>query len=113
MTKIANNYFSSRKNLEQQKCRASKNKMSGIDRNVILQYALFNLEILPEPNLEIALKWQLIGAALDIDGAAEARDETAAELTQDTILEVQKETTTMFQTDDLATRFAVQPASDP
>jgi len=83
------------------------------NRNVILQYALFNLEILPEPNLEIALKWQLIGAALDIDGAAEARDETAAELTQDIILEVQKETTTMFQTDDLATRFAVQPASDP
>ena len=83
------------------------------NRNVILQYALFNLEILPEPNLEIALKWQLIGAALDIDGAAEARDETAAELTQDIILEDQKETTTMFQTDDLATRFAVQPASDP
>ena len=83
------------------------------NRNVILQYALFNLEILPEPNLETALKWQLIGAALDIDGAADARNETAAQLTQDVILQVQQETTTLFQTEDLVARFAVQPASKP
>ena len=83
------------------------------DRNVILQYALFNLEVLPEPNLETALKWQLIGAALDIDGAADARDETAAQLTQDVILQVQQETTALFQTEDLVARFAVQPASKP
>ena len=83
------------------------------ERSAILQYGLFNLEILEEPNFETALKWQLIGAALDIKGAADARDVTAAQLTQDVILRVQQETTAVFQTEDLAARFAVQPTSKP
>ena len=78
-------------------------------RDAILQYALFNLEVLPEPDLETALRWQLIAAALDIEGAAEKRNETAAQLAQDVILQVQRETTEFFRVEDLITRFAYLP----
>jgi hypothetical protein len=55
------------------------------------------------------LRWQLIAAALDIEGAAEKRNETAAQLTQDVILQVQRETTEFFRAEDLVTRFAYLP----
>jgi hypothetical protein len=74
-----------------------------------LQYALFNLEVLPEPDFETALRWQLVAAALDIAGAADERNETAAQLTPDVILQVQRETTEFFQAEDLVNRFAYLP----
>jgi hypothetical protein len=78
-------------------------------REAILQYAFFNLEVLPEPDFETALRWQLVAAALDIAGAADERNETAAQLTPDVILQVQRETTEFFQAEDLVNRFAYLP----
>ena len=78
-------------------------------RDAILQYATFNLEVLLEPDFETALRWQLIAAALDIAGAADKRNETAAQLTPDVILQVQRQTTEFFQAEDLVTRFAYFP----
>lgn len=80
------------------------------ERAAILQYARFRTEFLEEPDLETALKWQMIGAALSIPGALEARDETADTLDIATIVEIQAAATQMFMQEDLPARFAPPPA---
>ena len=78
------------------------------NREAILQYARFNLDFLAEPDFQIALRWQLIAAALDINGASELRDQTAEQMIPEDVLLVQQETSELFKTDDLAARFAVK-----
>ena len=78
------------------------------NREAILQYARFNLDFLAEPDFQIALRWQLIAAALDINGASELRDQTAEQMVPEDVLLVQQETSELFKTDDLAARFAVK-----
>jgi uncharacterized protein len=46
----------------------------------MLEMAGVMIELLPEPDVETAFVWQSLAAALDVTGAAEARDATGAAL---------------------------------
>lgn len=65
-----------------------------IDRGegrAMLELSGVYLEVLPEPDLQQGLVWQALAAALDVPGAAEARDTTGARLTAEDRLAAEAE----------------------
>lgn len=55
------------------------------------------LEVLPEPDLKQGLVWQALAAALDVPGAAEARDTTGARLSAEDRLAAEAEAVKTLQ----------------
>lgn len=76
------------------------------DSAAIAQFVDFCLEHLEEPDTQAALIWALIGAALDLPGAAARRDEIAGSVEVGDLLEAQAAAAAMFEAERLWARFA-------
>jgi TPR repeat protein len=83
-----------------------KEKLAQGNRRTILQYVVFNQTIVPEPDLETAYLWALIGAALGIPNADLLRDSMVEELDPDTIESAQENAKTLFEEQKMATLFS-------
>lgn len=83
-----------------------QDRLSRGDSAAIMQYAQFNQAILTRPDLETAYIWTLIGAALNIDQAAQTRNEIEAMLELRVILSAQEAARAMFVDQDMASLFA-------
>lgn len=72
-----------------------------IDRGegrAMLELSGVYLEVLPEPDLQTGLVWQALAAALDVPGAAEARDTTGARLSAEDRLAAEAEAVKVLST---------------
>lgn len=83
-----------------------KERLAQGNRRTILQYIVFNQTIIPEPDLETAYLWALIGAALGIPNADFLRDTMVNELDPDTIETAQDNASTLFEDQNMATLFS-------
>ncbi|WP_439143578.1 hypothetical protein [Planktotalea sp.] len=83
-----------------------KEQLAKGNRRTILQYIVFNQTIIPEPNLEAAYLWALIGSALGIPNANLLRDTVFNELDSETIETAQENARTLFEEQDMATLFS-------
>lgn len=76
------------------------------DAAAIAQFVDFCLDHLEEPDTQAALIWALVGAALDLPGAAARRDGIAGMVGMDDLLEAQAAAADMFTADRLWARFS-------
>jgi hypothetical protein len=83
-----------------------RDRLSRGDREAIMQFVVFNRTILERPDLETAYIWSLIGAALGVQPAIEARDEIARELESRIILSAQDMARQMFLDQDMGSLFS-------
>jgi hypothetical protein len=79
------------------------------DREAIMQFVVFNRTILERPDLETAYIWSLIGAALGVQLAVEARDEISTELEVRIILSAQDMAHQMFLDQNMGSLFSSNP----
>ena len=82
-----------------------QSRLDAGDRDAIAEFAEFNLTLMTEPDYGAAYMWYSIGSALNIDGAEQARDAAAANMTQEDIATLQAKTGTLFSEKGLAQRF--------
>ena len=76
------------------------------NRQSIVQYIVFNKTILPEPDMETAYLWALIGSALGIPNADVLRDSAYKELDAEVIETVQEKARTLFEEQEMASLFS-------
>lgn len=80
-----------RKDLAQRLMDALQPRIDKGEGRAMLELAAVYLEVLPEPDLIKGLVWQALAAALDVPGAAEARETTGARLTAEDRLTAEAE----------------------
>jgi len=83
-----------------------KEQLDKGNRRTILQYVVFNQTVIPEPNLEAAYLWALIGSALGVPNASILRDTIVTELDADTIEATQENARTLFDEQEMTTLFS-------
>ena len=83
-----------------------RDRLSRGDRKAIMQFVVFNRTILERPDLETAYIWSLIGAALGVQLATEARDEISTELEARIILSAQDMARQMFLDQNMGSLFS-------
>lgn len=83
-----------------------RDRLSRGDREAIMQFIVFNRTILEKSDLETAYIWSLIGAALGVQLAIEARDEISMELEARIILSTQDMARQMFLDQDMGSLFS-------
>jgi hypothetical protein len=83
-----------------------RDRLSRGDREAIMQFVVFNRTILERPDLETAYVWSLIGAALGVQPAIEARDEIATEMEDRIIQSAQDMARQMFLDQDMGSLFS-------
>jgi hypothetical protein len=86
-----------------------RDRLSRGDREAIMQFVVFNRTILERPDLETAYIWSLIGAALGVQLAVEARDEISTELEARIILSAQDMAHQMFLDQNMGSLFSSNP----
>jgi hypothetical protein len=86
-----------------------RGRLSRGDREAIMQFVVFNRTILERPDLETAYIWSLIGAALGVQLAIEARDEISTELEARIILSAQDMAHQMFMDQNMGSLFSSNP----
>jgi hypothetical protein len=86
-----------------------RGRLSRGDREAIMQFVVFNRTILERPDLETAYIWSLIGAALGVQLAIEARDEISTELEARIILSAQDMAHQMFLDQNMGSLFSSNP----
>ena len=89
-----------------------RDRLSRGDREAIMQFVVFNRTILEKPDLETAYIWSLIGAALGVKLAIEARDEISMELEARIILSAQDMAHQMFLDQDMGSLFSSERLAD-
>ena len=89
-----------------------RDRLSRGDREAIMQFVVFNQTILEKPDLETAYIWSLIGAALGVKLAIEARDEISMELEAQIILSAQDMAHQMFLDQDMGSLFSSERLAD-
>jgi len=72
----------------------------------------YKSEILPKPDFQSAYVWSLIGAALDLQDAAQMRDQFAEDLDPKTIATAQDTARAMFQEQNMTALFRSQDDVD-
>jgi hypothetical protein len=83
-----------------------RDRLSQGDREAIMQFVAFNRTILERPDLETAYIWSLIGAALGVQLAIEARDELYTEFEARIILSAQDKAHQMFLDQNMGSLFS-------
>ena len=86
-----------------------RDRLSRGDREAIMQFVVFNRTILERPDLETAYVWSLIGAALSVKLAIEAREEISTELETRIILSAQDRAHQMFLDQNMGLLFSSKP----
>ena len=66
------------------------------DRSAVMKIARYYQQVEGEPDMGQAYTWYAVAAALDIEGAAEARDEAFDDVDEADIVDLQEEATTLF-----------------
>jgi hypothetical protein len=89
-----------------------RDRLSRGDREAIMQFVVFNRTILERPDLETAYIWSLIGAALGVQLAIEAREEISTELEARIILSAQDMARQMFLDQDMGSLFSSERLAD-
>jgi hypothetical protein len=85
-----------------------RDRLSQGDREAIMQFVAFNRTILERPDQETAYIWSLIGAALGVQLAIEARDEISTELESRIILSAQDRAHQMFLDQNMGSLFSLE-----
>lgn len=83
-----------------------RDRLTQGDREAIMQFVAFNRTILERPDQETAYIWSLIGAALGVQLAIEARDELSTELEARIILSAQDMAHQMFLDQNMGSLFS-------
>ena len=86
-----------------------RGRLSRGDHEAIMQFVVFNRTILDRPDLETAYIWSLIGAALGVQLAIEARDKISTELEARIILSAQDMAHQMFLDQNMGSLFSSNP----
>ena len=68
------------------------------EKPAVMQFARFHAELSEEADYERAYIWYSIAAAIGLDGALEARDDTRGDVDEEKIVELQVEAGTIFET---------------
>ena len=68
------------------------------EKPAVMQFARFHAELTDEADYERAYIWYSIAAAIGLDGAFEARDDTRGDIDEEKIVELQVEAGTIFET---------------
>jgi TPR repeat protein len=68
------------------------------EKPAVMQLARFHAELREEADYEQAYIWYSIAAAIGLDGAFEARDDTRGDVDEEKIVELQVEAGTIFET---------------
>ena len=68
------------------------------EKPAVMQFARFHAELRDEADYEQAYIWYSIAAAIGLDGAFEARDDTRGDIDEEKIVELQVEAGTIFET---------------
>ena len=68
------------------------------EKAALMQFARFHAELLDEADFERAYIWYSIAAAVGLEGAFEARDDTLSEVEEEKIMELQVEAGMIFET---------------
>ena len=68
------------------------------EKPAVMQFARFHAELRDEADYERAYIWYSIAAAIGLDGALEARDDTRGDVDEEKIVELQVEAGTIFET---------------
>ena len=68
------------------------------EKPAVMQFARFHAELRDEADYERAYIWYSIAAAIGLDGAFEARDDTRGDIDEEKIVELQVEAGTIFET---------------
>ena len=68
------------------------------EKPAVMQFARFHAELRDEADYERAYIWYSIDAAIGLDGAFEARDDTRGDIDEEKIVELQAEAGTIFET---------------
>lgn len=68
------------------------------EKPAVMQFARFHAELREEVDYERAYIWYSIAAAIGLDGAFEARDDTRGDVDEEKIVELQVEAGTIFET---------------
>ena len=68
------------------------------EKPAVMQFARFHAELREEADYEQAYIWYSIAAAIGLDGAFEARDDTRGDIDEEKIVELQAEAGTIFET---------------
>ena len=68
------------------------------EKPAVMQFARFHAELREEADYERAYIWYSIAAAIGLDGAFEARDDTRGDVDEEKIVELQVEAGTIFET---------------
>ena len=68
------------------------------EKPAVMQFARFHAELREEADYERAYIWYSIAAAIGLDGAFEARDDTRGDIDEEKIVELQLEAGTIFET---------------
>ena len=68
------------------------------EKPAVMQFARFHAELREEADFERAYIWYSIAAAIGLDGAFEARDDTRGDVDEEKIVELQVEAGTIFET---------------
>jgi hypothetical protein len=66
------------------------------DKDAVMQFARYHLEIAEEPDYQQAYFWYSIAAAIGIDGSLQARDEAAENLDAELVIGTQEEARSTF-----------------
>jgi hypothetical protein len=85
-----------------------RDRLSQGDREAIMQFVAFNRTILERPDQKTAYIWSLIGAALGVQLAIEARDEISTELEARIILSAQDRAHQMFLDQNMGSLFSLE-----
>ncbi len=68
------------------------------EKPAVMQFARFHAELRDEADYERAYIWYSIAAAIGLDGAFEARDDTRGDIDEEKIVDLQVEAGTIFET---------------
>ncbi len=68
------------------------------EKPAVMQFAQFHAELLADADYERAYIWYSIAAAIGLEGAFEARDDTRGDIDEEKIVELQVEAGTIFET---------------
>tara|TARA_B100000575_G_scaffold278768_1_gene266419 strand:- start:190 stop:819 length:630 start_codon:yes stop_codon:yes gene_type:complete len=77
-----------------------RSRIDNGEKPALMQFARFHAELLDEADFERAYIWYSIAAAIGLEGAFEARDETLSDVEEEKIVELQVEAGTIFETLD-------------
>jgi hypothetical protein len=73
-----------------------KARIDGGDKQAVMQFALYHLEIAAETDYQKAYFWYSIAAALGLEGGQQGRDAAADELSSEQVLTTQEEARSAF-----------------